>query len=73
MPMGGPWVQESLRLRQLMLEHYVEVVFVHSDREQLVASLAIRLEPRENEAPLVLAELRTDRPVAGAAEGGATC
>lgn len=46
MPMGGPWMQESLRLRQLMLEHYVEVVFVHSEREQLVASLAIRLAER---------------------------
>jgi len=46
MPMGGPWMHESLRLRQLLLEHYVEVVFVHSEREQLVASLAIRLAER---------------------------
>ncbi len=46
LPMGGPWMHESLRLRQLMLEHYVEVVFVHSEREQLVASLAIRLAER---------------------------
>jgi hypothetical protein len=37
-------------------------------------SLGIRLEPREDEAPLVLAELKTKRPVAGAANGGdATC
>jgi Glycosyl transferases group 1 len=46
MPMGGPWMHESLRLRQVLLEHYVEVVFVHSEREQLVASLAIRLAER---------------------------
>jgi glycosyltransferase involved in cell wall biosynthesis len=45
-PLGGPWMHESLRLRQLLLEHYVEVVFVHTEREQLVASLAIRLAER---------------------------
>lgn len=45
-PMGGPWMHESLRLRQVLLEHYVEVVFVHSEREQMVASLAIRLAER---------------------------
>lgn len=45
-PLGGPWMNESLRLRQVLLEHYVEVVFVHSEREQLVASLAIRLAER---------------------------
>ncbi|MDF2772625.1 MAG: glycosyl transferase group 1 [Geminicoccaceae bacterium] len=45
-PMGGPWMHESLRLRQVMLEHYVEVVYVHSEREQMVASLAIRLAER---------------------------
>jgi glycosyltransferase involved in cell wall biosynthesis len=46
MPLGGPWMNESLRLRQVLLEHYVEVVFVHTEREQLVASLAIRLAER---------------------------
>ena len=45
-PLGGPWMHESLRLRQVLLEHYVEVVFVHSEREQIVASLAIRLAER---------------------------
>ena len=45
-PLGGPWMNESLRLRQVLLEHYVEVVFVHTEREQLVASLAIRLAER---------------------------
>jgi glycosyltransferase involved in cell wall biosynthesis len=45
-PLGGPWMHESLRLRQVLLEHYVEVVFVHSEREQLIASLAIRLAER---------------------------
>jgi len=45
-PLGGPWMHESLRLRQVLLEHYVEVVFVHTEREQLVASLAIRLAER---------------------------
>jgi glycosyltransferase involved in cell wall biosynthesis len=45
-PLGGPWMHESLRLRQVLLEHYVEVVFVHSEREQMVASLAIRLAER---------------------------
>jgi glycosyltransferase involved in cell wall biosynthesis len=39
-------MHESLRLRQVLLEHYVEVVFAHSEREQLVASLAIRLAER---------------------------
>lgn len=39
-------MNESLRLRQVLLEHYVEVVFVHTEREQLVASLAIRLAER---------------------------
>src|SRR4051812_36010237 len=45
-PLGGPWMHESLRLRQVLLEHYVEVIFVHSEREQLAASLAIRLAER---------------------------
>ena len=45
-PLGGPWMHESLRLRQVLLEHYVEVVFVHSEREQIAASLAIRLAER---------------------------
>ena len=45
-PLGGPWMNESLRLRQVLLEHYVEVVFVHTEREQLVASLGIRLAER---------------------------
>lgn len=44
--LGGPWMHESLRLRQVLLEHYVEVVFAHAEREQLVASLAIRLAER---------------------------
>src|SRR5262245_16621407 len=44
--LGGGWMHESLRLRQVLLEHYVEVVFVHSEREQLAASLAIRLAER---------------------------
>ena len=60
MPLGGPWMHESLRLRQVLLEHYVEVVFVHSEREQLVASLAIRLAER---AALV-------RRIAGGDEAG---
>jgi len=44
--MGGPWVNVSLRLRQVLLDHFVEVVFVHTPREQLVASLAIKLAER---------------------------
>lgn len=44
--MGAPWVNESLRLRQYLLDHYVEVVFVHTAQEQLAASLAVRLAER---------------------------
>jgi hypothetical protein len=45
-PISGPWINDSLRLREILLEHFVEVVFVQSSREQLVASLAIRLAER---------------------------
>lgn len=61
MPMGGPWMNESLRLRQVLLEHYVEVVFVHSEREQLVASLAIRLAERGALVRRVPAGIRVSR------------
>ena len=45
-PVGGPWINESLRLRGVLLEHFVEAVFVHTEREQLVASLAVKLAER---------------------------
>jgi hypothetical protein len=62
-PLGGPWMHESLRLRQVLLEHYVEVVFVHSEREQLVASLAIRLAERAALVRRIPAGLKLGRGV----------
>src|SRR5688572_2809443 len=36
----------GLRLRQVLSENFVEVAFVHTEREHLVASLATRLAER---------------------------
>src|SRR5687767_8674271 len=46
LPMGGTWVADALRLRQVLSENFVEVAFVHTEREHLVASLATRLAER---------------------------
>jgi hypothetical protein len=61
MPMGGPWMNESLRLRQVLLDQYLEVVFVHSEREQLIASLAIRVAERAALVRRVSAGVRLTR------------
>ena len=42
----GTWMDESRRLRRALTEHFVEVVFVHSEREHLIASAALRMAVR---------------------------
>ncbi len=42
----GAWLRAGWRLRAFLQRHFVEVVFVHSEREQLVASAAVRLAGR---------------------------
>jgi hypothetical protein len=46
MPMDGTWLTETVRLRQVILEQFVEVVFVHTEREQLIAAAAARWAER---------------------------
>jgi hypothetical protein len=43
---GRAGVRAGLRLRRIMHERFVEVVFVHSEREHLAAGLALRLAER---------------------------
>ncbi len=43
---GGGLLAESWRLRQLMLDRFVEVCFVHGDRDHLAVALALRLAER---------------------------
>lgn len=42
----GTWLDESRRLRRALLEHFVEVVFVHTEREHLIAASALRWAER---------------------------
>lgn len=49
-PLGGSWIGAAWRLRTLARRRGGEVVWVHSDREHLVAALARRLGSR---APVV--------------------
>ncbi len=42
----GPWISLVLRLRELLAERFIEVVFVHTEREQFVAAAAARLAGR---------------------------
>lgn len=42
----GPWGAVAHRLRQVLQDHFVEVVFVHSEREHLIASAAVRMAGR---------------------------
>jgi glycosyltransferase involved in cell wall biosynthesis len=42
----GTWIGLVLRLRELLAERFIEVVFVHSEREQFVAAAAARLAGR---------------------------
>jgi hypothetical protein len=43
---GGGWVRAGWRLRAVLRQKFVEVVFVHSEREQLEASAAVRFADR---------------------------
>ena len=43
---GGSWPAEARRLRQVLLSRFVEVVFVHTEREHLVAAAATRWAER---------------------------
>ena len=44
--LGRGWIPESWRLREVLLERFIEVIFVHTEREQRVAALALRLAER---------------------------
>jgi glycosyltransferase involved in cell wall biosynthesis len=46
LPMGGPWPADTLRLRQVLLDNFVEVLFVHTEEEHLAAALAVRIAAR---------------------------
>lgn len=43
---GGPVFAEAMRVRHLLRERFVEVLCVHTEREQLVGALATRLAER---------------------------
>lgn len=66
---GGSWLDESGRLRRVLREHFLEVAFVHTAREHLVAAGAMRAAERgavvrrlAEARPLVLG--RTERAAA---------
>lgn len=42
----APWIARAHRLKQILLEHFVEVVYVHSEEEHLLAGFAMRLAER---------------------------
>ena len=46
LPPGGSVTGDAWRLRKVLREKFVEVVFLHTEREQLVASSAMRLAER---------------------------
>lgn len=46
LPPGGSVAGDAWRLRRVLRERFVEVVFLHTEREQLVASSAMRLAER---------------------------
>jgi hypothetical protein len=46
LPPGGSIAGDAMRLRRVLRERFVEVVFLHTEREQLVASSALRLAER---------------------------
>src|SRR4051812_16771425 len=46
LPPGGSRTGDAWRLRKVLREKFVEVVFLHTEREQLVASSAMRLAER---------------------------
>ena len=43
---GGAWAGEARRLRRVLLDKFVEAVFVHTEREHLVAAAATRWAER---------------------------
>jgi len=46
LPPGGTVAGDAYRLRTVLRERFVEVVFLHTEREQLVASTAMRMAER---------------------------
>jgi len=46
LPPGGSVAGDAWRLRKVLRERFVEVVFLHTEREQLIASTAMRLAER---------------------------
>ena len=46
LPPGGSRTGDAWRLRKVLREKFVEVVFLHTEREQLVASSAMRMAER---------------------------
>src|SRR3990170_9029770 len=44
--MDGGWVTGAFRLRRILEDRFVEVVFVHGQREHLIAAAATRLAER---------------------------
>ena len=46
LPPGGSVTGDAWRLRRVLREKFVEVVFLHTEREQLVASSAMRMAER---------------------------
>lgn len=46
LPAGGSVAGDAWRLRNVLRERFVEVVFLHAEREQLVASSAMRMAER---------------------------
>ena len=46
LPPGGSVAGDAWRLRKVLHERFVEVVFLHTEREQLIASTAMRMAER---------------------------
>ena len=45
-PTSGGWIVQAARLRRLLLDRFVEVVFVHTEREHLIVAAAQRFAGR---------------------------
>ncbi|HUF28067.1 MAG TPA: glycosyltransferase [Gemmatimonadaceae bacterium] len=45
-PRSGGWITQSRRLRRLLLDRFVEAVFVHTEREHLIVAAAQRFAGR---------------------------
>src|SRR5438105_1709062 len=66
LPMTGTPMIQAWRLRQPLIEYFVEVVFVHTEEEQLVAALAARLAERAAVVRRIPAGAQLERRSAGA-------